>query len=131
MFFPCTSERVLSKEELIVSRAAKLPDPEYISKPTIIVCNPNALFYHHMVNSPNSYWLSFFLKKGVNVVGWNYRGYGHTSGSCNPYNLKSDGESVLNFVLNEIQISGKIGMYGRSLGGVVASHLSATYPDII
>jgi hypothetical protein len=45
MFFPCTSEQVLSAEELQTSRDAKINDPEYLSKPTIIICNPNALFY--------------------------------------------------------------------------------------
>jgi hypothetical protein len=45
MFFPCTSEQVLSAEELQTSRDAKINDPEYMSKPTIIICNPNALFY--------------------------------------------------------------------------------------
>jgi pimeloyl-ACP methyl ester carboxylesterase len=80
-----------------------------------------------MVNSPNSYWLSFFLKKGINVIGWNYRGYGNTKGQCTPYNIKSDGESMLYFVTNEIQVKGTIGIYGRSLGGVVATHIAATY----
>lgn len=28
-------------------------------------------------------------------------------------------------------MKGKIGMYGRSLGGVVSTHLAATYPDKI
>jgi alpha/beta superfamily hydrolase len=129
MFFPCTNEKVLNREELKEKRDSKINDPEYLSRPTVIMCNPNALFYHHMVNSPNSYWLSFFLKKGINVMGWNYRGYGHTKGSCTPYNIKADGESIFNFVVNELQLSGKVGMYGRSLGGVVASHISATYPD--
>lgn len=64
-------------------------------------------------------------------MGWNYRGYGETPGTCTPYNIKADGESVLNFVVNELQIKGKIGMYGRSLGGVVATHIAATYPDQI
>ena len=131
MFFPCTSEKVLSAEELKESRDAMKADPEYLTKPTIIMCNPNALFYHHMVNSPNSYWLNLFLKKGINVMGWNYRGYGETPGTCTPYNIKSDGESVLNFVVNELCLQGKVGVYGRSLGGVVASHLAATYPDRI
>lgn len=81
-----------------------------------------------MVNSPNSFWLNFFIKKRINVLGWNYRGYGETPGVCTPYNVKSDGESVLYFLINELHISGKIGMYGRSLGGIVATHLSANYP---
>ena len=64
-------------------------------------------------------------------MAWNYRGYAKTPGSPTPYNLKTDGESVLHFMLNDLMLEGKIGVYGRSLGGVVASHLSATYPDII
>jgi pimeloyl-ACP methyl ester carboxylesterase len=33
-----------------------------------------------MVNAPNSFWLNFFIKKGINILGWNYRGYGETPG---------------------------------------------------
>ena len=99
--------------------------------PTIVMCNPNALFYQHMVNSPNAFWLNFFLKKGINVMAWNYRGYGQTKSSPNPYNIKTDGESVLHYVLNELGVKGKLGVYGRSLGGVVATHLAATYHDKI
>jgi len=102
MFFPSTSEKILSAKELEENRKNGIKDPEYLSKPTFICCNPNALFYHHMVNAPNSFWLNFYIKKGINVLGWNYRGYGETSGTCTPYNIKSDGESVLYFLLNEI-----------------------------
>jgi len=62
------------------------------------------------------------------VVGWNYRGYGQTPGTPSPYNIKTDGESVLNFLINDLGMTGKIGVYGRSLGGVVATHLAATFP---
>lgn len=84
-----------------------------------------------MVNAPNSFWLNFYLKKGINILGWNYRGYGETPGSCTPYNIKSDGESVLYFLVNELQVKGKIGLYGRSLGGIVSTHLSYNFPDKI
>jgi pimeloyl-ACP methyl ester carboxylesterase len=132
MVFPSTSEKVLSSKELDDYRNSNEgKDPDYLARPTIICCNPNALFYHHMVNAPNNYWLSFYLKKGINVVAWNYRGYGNTKGSCTPYNVKSDGESVLYFVTNELGIKGKIGVYGRSLGGICATHLAVTYPDKI
>jgi len=29
-----------------------------------------------MVAGANAYWLNFFLKRDINVVIWNYRGYG-------------------------------------------------------
>jgi fermentation-respiration switch protein FrsA (DUF1100 family) len=84
-----------------------------------------------MVNAPNAFWLNFFLKKGINVMAWNYRGYGHTKGSPTPYNVKLDGEAILSFLVKDLKIEGKIGVYGRSLGGVVATHLAAKYQNRI
>ena len=84
-----------------------------------------------MVNAPNAFWLNFFLKKGVNVMAWNYRGYADTNGTPTPYNIKVDGESILNFLIQDLQLKGKIGVYGRSLGGIVATHLAATFPENI
>lgn len=125
MFFPASNEKVMSLEAI---KAAK-NKPQYVNMPTIIMCNPNAFFYQHMVSQPNAFWLNFFLKKGINVLGWNYRGYGHTKGTPSPYNIKIDGESVLNFLLKDLMVAGKVGVYGRSLGGVVATHLAAKFPN--
>lgn len=127
MFFPASSDKVLIDKEL---ESLKVK-PEYISKPTMIICNPNALFYHHMVNFPNAFWLNFFLKKGINVMAWNYRGYGATEGIPSPYNIKTDGEAILNYLLKTLRVQGKIGIYGRSLGGVVATHIAGNFPDLI
>lgn len=100
--------------------------------PTVIICNPNALYYHHMVTYPNSFLLNLFLELNVNVMTWNYRGYGWTEGGMtSPYNLKQDAEQILNFLLNDLHLTGKIGVYGRSLGGIPSTHLAQKYPDII
>jgi hypothetical protein len=32
-----------------------------------------------MVVAVNAYWLNFFLKRDINVICWNYRGYGASS----------------------------------------------------
>jgi len=53
-------------------------DLAYKSRPTFIFCNPNAMFYQHMINYPHAFYLRFFLQKGINVLVWNYRGYGLT-----------------------------------------------------
>eukprot|EP00347_Sterkiella_histriomuscorum_P004596 403359863 len=127
MFFPASTERTLTKKEL----EQTTQQPAYLKMPTIIMCNPNAFFYQHMVSQPNAFWLNFFLKKGINVMGWNYRGYGDTPGTPSPYNVKTDGESVLLFLQNELMLTGKVGVYGRSLGGIVASHLAAAFPNKI
>ena len=108
------------------------PEPAYLSKPTIIMCNPNALYYQQMVTSPNAYWLNFFLKRDINVVCWNYRGYGESEkGSLEcvtTYKSKLDAERVLAFLVNNIKVKGKIGTYGRSIGGIAACHISSKYP---
>ena len=97
--------------------------------------NPNALYYQQMVTSPNAYWLNFFLKRDINVVCWNYRGYGESEVSkfecVTPYKEKRDVERVLAFVVNNIRVKGKLGVYGRSIGGITATHLAAKYPDLI
>jgi alpha/beta superfamily hydrolase len=97
MFFPCTIE-----DSAVIS--VENPLGQYVEKPTIIMCNPNALIYQQMVTSPNSYWLSFFLKRGINVMCWNYRDYGKSTNrffnGINPYNCKLDAERVLDFTVN-------------------------------
>lgn len=90
MFFPCTSkEKVTIDESVLINghligqdkpkatpNGESLEEPKYLTKATVIMCNPNALYYQQMVTSPNAYWLNFFLKRDINVLCWNYRGYG-------------------------------------------------------
>lgn len=42
-----------------------------------------------------------------------------------------DAERVFQFLVNRIQVLGKIGVYGRSIGGIAASHLVAKFPKIV
>ena len=71
---------------------------------------------------------------------WNYRGYGRSrsTGACgnsayaklpSPEIIRDDAESILRYLRQQIGVRGKIGIYGRSLGGIAASHLSK-YVDI-
>lgn len=97
------------------------------------------MFYQHMINYPHAFYLRWFLQKGANVLVWNYRGYGLTK-PCNclyhhlnvpsPDHLKEDAESVLGYLRDHIGVKGKIGIYGRSLGGIAAAHLSK-YVDMV
>jgi len=94
-------------------------------KPTFIICNSNAMFYQQMCHASHTFYLKFFLDKGVNVFTWNYRAYGRSRGTPTPDSLKTDIEAIYNFMRNEMGITGKIGVYGRSLGGIPASYISA------
>ncbi len=66
---------------------------------------------------------------------WNYRGYGKSKSNCfgfiNPYNSKLDAEKIVEFVVNKLKLKGKIGVYGRSLGGITSCHLANKFPNIV
>ena len=99
------------------------------------MCNPNALYYQQMVTSPNAYWLNFFLKRDINVLCWNYRGYGDSTKGfmevLSPYKSKRDAEYVMAYLVNKLRVRGKIGVYGRSIGGLTACHLANKYNDLV
>jgi len=42
-----------------------------------------------------------------------------------------DAERVLQFLVNKLQVRGQIGVYGRSIGGIAASHLVHKFPNHI
>jgi len=81
------------------------------------------MFYQFMVNQPHAYYLRYFLNKNINVMVWNYRGYGLSNGNPDPVNIRKDAETILEYMRNTIGVKGKMGVYGRSLGGVATSHL--------
>lgn len=64
-------------------------------------------------------------------MAWNYRSYGRSGGVPDPYNSYHDGESVLKFLIEDLGLKGKIGCFGRSLGGTIATHVANSYPDHI
>lgn len=77
-----------------------------------------------MVHLSHTYYLKMFLDKGINVFTWNYRAYGRSKGKPTPDNLKRDIEEVYKFIRTKLKLQGKIGIYGRSLGGIPSSFLS-------
>jgi len=65
------------------------------------------------------------------VLAWNYRSYGRSEGQADPYSSYHDSEAMLKFCVEDLALQGKIGCFGRSLGGTMASHLAANYPERI
>lgn len=64
----------------------------YLDLDTVMICNPNAMSYQHMINYPHAYYLKYFLNKNMNVLVWNYRGYGRTKGRPEPALLYYEAE---------------------------------------
>ena len=93
-------------------------------RPVFIICNSNAMFYQQMVHLSHTFYLKMFLDKGINVFTWNYRAYGRSQGKPTPENLKKDIMTVYKFIRSKLGLKGKIGIYGRSLGGIPSSFLA-------
>ena len=55
---------------------------------------------------------------------WNYRGYGLSDGTPDPYNIRNDADKIYKYLREEMKLKGKIGVYGRSLGGIPTTHLA-------
>jgi fermentation-respiration switch protein FrsA (DUF1100 family) len=65
-----------------------------------------------------------FFRLGMNVVAFDYRGYGRSTGKPNEAGLRLDAEAVVNFVRTRLQGEvdvTKLLLFGRSLGGSVAT----------
>ena len=65
---------------------------DIIAANTMIMCNPNMGYAEPSIY--NSEWLEFYLDFGINVVLWNYRGYGSSTGTPSPTNNRNDAEHV-------------------------------------
>ena len=103
---------------------------DWQDRPTFIVCRSNAMFYQQMVHQSHSFYLRYYLDKGINVFTWNYRGYGRSKGRPTPQNFRNDVKLIYDFLVNHIKVRGKIGVYGRSLGGIPTSYISP-YADMV
>lgn len=51
--------------------------------------------------------------------------------TVSPYKCKRDAEYVMALLVNKLRVKGKIGVYGRSIGGLTACHLANKYSPLI
>lgn len=86
----------------------------------MIYCNPNGGLYEF--TSIQNEWVEFYLALGINVMLWNYRGYGRSESYSDMPSIARDAEYVLAYVKDTLK-SEKIGVHGQSLGGSIAVRL--------
>ena len=85
----------------------------------IIFCNPNSMIYQFF--SPEKFY--FYYEGGCDILFWNYRGYGQSTGFSTFDNVKKDILELYDEIkkLNKYE---KIGVHGYSIGGIPAIHLA-------
>lgn len=100
------------------------------SPKTIVLLGPNAGNMGHYLPLAKI----FYDQMGYNVMTVSYRGYGKSTGSPSEKGLQKDAQALLNYIKTNHDLSTtSIVLYGRSLGGAVATYM-ATLPgasDII
>jgi pimeloyl-ACP methyl ester carboxylesterase len=88
--------------------------------------NPTILFCHG--NSGNvtnrSYMVQLCKMAGLNLVMFDYSGYGKSDGNARTRRLLYDGEKVLDWISTKVKQENII-IWGESLGGSVASYLAS------
>ncbi|XP_064605385.1 protein ABHD13-like [Liolophura sinensis] len=100
----------------------KQKSPDCRSCPTLIYFHGNAgNIGHRLMNAHGMYH-----QCGFNVLLVEYRGYGKSGGSISESGLYIDAEAAMDFALRQADIDRrKLIVFGRSLGGGVATHLAA------
>ena len=91
------------------------------SKNLVIVCGPNLTPFENLINS----WDidNLYLMNDIDILFWNYRGYGFSEGSANFTNVCEDIINIYDHVLEHFHYN-KIAVHGLSIGGIPASYLA-------
>ena len=91
------------------------------SKNLIIVCGPNLIPFENLITT----WKidKLYINNNINLLFWNYRGYGFSEGNADFDNICDDILSIYDYISSNHSYS-KIGVYGFSIGGIAACHLA-------
>lgn len=91
------------------------------SQNLIIVCGPNLIPYDNLILSWDIDTL--YSNNNIDLLLWNYRGYGFSEGMADFDNICTDIVSIYDYFTNNYSYN-KIGVYGFSIGGTCACHLA-------
>lgn len=126
--FMTPDERDLDYEEFWV----EVPDGTKINgwfikakdaKATLLFCHGNAGTISHRIESAE-----IFLELGLNVVLYDYRGYGRSPGKPCEKNTYEDTEAVWGYLTKEKNIPAEdLVILGRSMGGPIAANLAKNH----
>ena len=99
-----------------------IPHPE--ARATLLFLHGNAGNISHRLDSIN-----IFHQLGLSVLIIDYRGYGKSTGNPSEQGTYIDAETAWNYLTNEKKIeSDSIIIFGRSLGGAIATWLAEKHP---
>ncbi|RKX71533.1 alpha/beta hydrolase [candidate division WOR-3 bacterium] len=93
--------------------------PGQSDRPVLLFCHGNAGNISHRLDA-----IRIFHELGVSVLIFDYRGYGQSGGSPSELGTYQDGEAVWEYLRRRGFSADQIIIYGRSLGGGIATELA-------
>ena len=137
VYFPDYPERVVSADptsiglpyeniSFVTADGVKVAGwfiPAGSSRGVLLFCHGNAGNISHRLD-----FIQLFHELGLDVFIFDYRGYGQSEGKPTEQGTYNDVEAAWRYLTDERQISpGQIIVFGRSLGGAVASWLAQNH----
>ncbi len=91
-----------------------------VSRGTVLFCHGNYGNISHLLDP-----IRIFIGLGLEVLVFDYRGYGQSEGKPSEAGTYLDAEAAWNFLVREQGVDpGRLVICGRSLGGPIAAHLA-------
>lgn len=94
----------------------------FTNRPTILYCHGN---YGNISN--REYIIDFCKNFHLNLLLFDYQGYGRSTGHPSPSKIFTDGYTAYNYLLQYCRYNNII-IWGESLGGAVAVEIAKKYP---
>ena len=100
--------------------------PNSPKKKLLIICGPNGVPYQIFARN---FRFQFYLDNNIDVLFWNYRGYGFSKGSPSYNRLRTDVLELFDEVKNNYNYE-KFAVHGISIGGIPCCHLASNRKEI-
>lgn len=95
---------------------------DFPARRTVLFCHGNT-----GVVSDHAYMVDLTRLLSLNLVMFDYRGFGASTGCLSEESILEDADLVYRYVVNEIAPAGQLIVWGMSLGGAPASFLASQY----
>ena len=123
----CVEEhQLITKDKCQIEYILLKSNPQSYSKKLMIICGPNGVPYQIFIRNLR---FESYLQSDIDILCWNYRGYGFSKGKPSYNRLRSDVLELFDEVKNNFNHE-RYGVHGISIGGIPCCHLARNRKEI-
>lgn len=123
----CIEEhQLITKDKCQIEYILLKSNPQSYSKKLMIICGPNGVPYQIFIRNLR---FESYLQTDIDILCWNYRGYGFSKGKPSYNRLRSDVLELFDEVKNNFNYE-RYGVHGISIGGIPCCHLARNRKEI-